>query len=91
MLFLYFDCRPEVMKYLFFTGVLTYEFLVGDAPFQAQSTKETYNKIVSINMIYPEHLKKSAIDLISKVSYNFTILYCSGCISYYTERCTKIG
>ncbi|KFB44847.1 AGAP007855-PA-like protein [Anopheles sinensis] len=48
-------------------GILCYEFLVGNPPFESQNTQNTYEKIRRIDIVYPRHLSKGAIDLISKL------------------------
>lgn len=48
-------------------GILCYEFLTGQPPFLSNSTQETYTKIKSLNIQWPEHIKPGAKDLISKV------------------------
>ncbi|XP_012234834.1 aurora kinase B [Linepithema humile] len=48
-------------------GILCYEFLTGQPPFLSNSTQETYTKIKSLNIQWPEHIKPGAKDLISKL------------------------
>jgi aurora kinase, other len=50
-------------------GVLTYEFLVGQPPFEAAGTKETYARICNVDITFPEHPEISdlAKDFIAKV------------------------
>lgn len=48
-------------------GVLCYEFLVGKPPFESENSKDTYQKIVKVDMKYPEYMSEGAKDLISKV------------------------
>lgn len=50
-------------------GILCYEFLTGRPPFLSDSTQETYAKIKTINIQWPEHIKPAAKDLISKVTF----------------------
>jgi serine/threonine protein kinase len=57
-------------------GVLAYEFLVGNPPFEAQSHTDTYKRIAKVDLKFPSHVSASARDLISKVcatSSNFII------------------
>jgi serine/threonine protein kinase len=48
-------------------GVLAYEFLVGNPPFEAQSHTDTYKRIAKVDLKFPSHVSGSARDLISKV------------------------
>ena len=48
-------------------GVLAYEFLVGNPPFEAQSHTDTYKRIAKVDLKFPSHVSASARDLISKV------------------------
>lgn len=48
-------------------GVLTYEFLVGNPPFESQSTSETFDKIKSVEIKYPSNFPQGAKDLLSKL------------------------
>ncbi|CAG0892465.1 unnamed protein product, partial [Cyprideis torosa] len=48
-------------------GVLCYELLVGNPPFESKDTKETYNKITSVTYTFPDSVKTGARDLISKL------------------------
>ena len=48
-------------------GVLCYEFLVGNPPFEAQGHHETYKKIAKVDIKWPEHVSAEARDLISKL------------------------
>ena len=63
-------------------GVLTYEFLVGKPPFEAESNNETYRRItkvltydfpfvmiipVQVDLRFPAHLSTEAKDLISRL------------------------
>lgn len=50
-------------------GVLAYEFLVGNPPFEAQSHTDTYKRIAKVDLKFPSHVSASARDLISKVCY----------------------
>lgn len=48
-------------------GVLTYEFLVGKPPFEAESNNETYKRITKVDVKYPSHVSTEAKDLISRL------------------------
>ena len=48
-------------------GVLMYEFLVGEPPFEAPDKHETYLRICRVDLHFPEHVSESARDLISSV------------------------
>ena len=48
-------------------GVLTYEFLVGSPPFEAQGHSETYRRIAKVDLRFPPHISPEARDLISKL------------------------
>lgn len=48
-------------------GVLCYELLVGEPPFQTSSYEETYKKISTVQYTVPEFLSKAAVHLISKL------------------------
>lgn len=48
-------------------GVLAYEFLVGNPPFEAQSHTDTYKRIAKVDLKFPSHVSASARDLISKL------------------------
>ena len=48
-------------------GVLTYEFLVGKPPFEAESNNETYKRITRVEVKYPPHVSTEAKDLISRL------------------------
>jgi aurora kinase len=48
-------------------GVLAYEFLVGNPPFEAQSHTDTYKRIAKVDLKFPSHVSASARDLITKV------------------------
>ena len=53
-------------------GVLTFEFLCGFPPFEAQDHHSTYKKISKIDIHFPDHVSDKARDLIMKVC-NITI------------------
>ncbi|XP_053666312.1 aurora kinase B [Anopheles marshallii] len=48
-------------------GILCYEFLVGNPPFESQTTQHTYDKIRRLDIVYPRHLSTGAINLIAKL------------------------
>ncbi|MCI4387018.1 hypothetical protein PGIGA_G00069320 [Pangasianodon gigas] len=48
-------------------GVLCYEFLVGNPPFETKSHEETYRKISRVEFTYPPHVSEGARDLISRL------------------------
>jgi len=48
-------------------GVLTYEFIVGHPPFEAEEVKDTYKRIVDVDLRFPPTMSKEAKDLIAKV------------------------
>ena len=47
--------------------MLTYEFLVGKPPFEADSNNETYKRITKVDVVYPSHMSTEAKDLISRL------------------------
>lgn len=48
-------------------GVLCYELLVGNPPFEARSAQDTYERITKIDIKFPSHVSAEARDLIVKV------------------------
>jgi len=48
-------------------GVLIYEFLVGQPPFVAERTSDTYRRIVDVDLEFPDYVSSEAQDLISKL------------------------
>jgi len=48
-------------------GVLTYEFLVGKPPFEAETNNETYRRITRVDLRFPPHVTEGAKDLITKL------------------------
>jgi len=48
-------------------GVLCYEFLCGNPPFEANSGAETYKRIRSVDLKFPSHVSPKARDLISRL------------------------
>jgi serine/threonine protein kinase len=51
-------------------GVLCYEFLVGNPPFEDQSSyRATYRRIAQVDLVFPSFLSEGAKDIISRVSF----------------------
>lgn len=48
-------------------GVLCYELLVGNPPFESASHNETYRRIVKVDLKFPSSVPVGAQDLISKL------------------------
>lgn len=48
-------------------GILCYELLCGNPPFEADSETVTYKLISRVELHFPEHITPGAKDLISKV------------------------
>ncbi|CAH1174043.1 unnamed protein product [Phaedon cochleariae] len=48
-------------------GVLCYEFLTGNPPFESPKQEDTYEKIKCVEVKYPEYMSPGAKDLISKL------------------------
>ena len=48
-------------------GVLLYEFLVGNPPFEAEGHNATYRRIQRVDLRFPRGLSEDAMDLISKL------------------------
>ena len=48
-------------------GVLCFEFLVGNPPFESEDSEKTYSKIRRIEIRYPKYVQPGARDLISKL------------------------
>lgn len=48
-------------------GVLVYEFLVGNPPFEAAGHLETYKRITKVQMEFPDFVSSAARDFISKL------------------------
>lgn len=48
-------------------GILCYEFLVGNPPFESSNTEMTYEKIRRLEINYPKHMSSGAKDLISRL------------------------
>lgn len=48
-------------------GVLTYEFLVGKPPFEAENNNETYRRICKVDLRFPPYVSEGARDLVIKL------------------------
>eukprot|EP00607_Mallomonas_marina_P005533 CAMPEP_0182427952 /NCGR_PEP_ID=MMETSP1167-20130531/20915_1 /TAXON_ID=2988 /ORGANISM="Mallomonas Sp, Strain CCMP3275" /LENGTH=302 /DNA_ID=CAMNT_0024610559 /DNA_START=114 /DNA_END=1022 /DNA_ORIENTATION=- len=48
-------------------GVLTYEFLVGSPPFEAEGARATYRRISNVDLRFPPSVPTGARDLISRL------------------------
>jgi len=48
-------------------GVLTYEFIVGRPPFEADSEKATFQRIRAVELHFPSHVSKCAKDFIRRL------------------------
>ncbi|GAB9470301.1 Aur protein kinase [Globisporangium polare] len=48
-------------------GILMYEFIVGNPPFEAESNTETYKRITTIDLKFPGHVSSAARDLLVKI------------------------
>lgn len=48
-------------------GILCYEFLVGNPPFESNDSEKTYEKIRRLEIFYPPHMTLGAKDVISKL------------------------
>jgi len=48
-------------------GVLTYEFLIGRPPFEAESPQETYKRITKVELKFPATISPGARDFISRL------------------------
>ena len=46
---------------------MTYEFLVGKPPFEAESNNETYKRITKVDIKFPTHVSTEAKDMISRL------------------------
>ena len=46
-------------------GVLCYEFLVGEPPFEAEGHKETYRRIAKVDLKFPDYVKEGARAFVS--------------------------
>ena len=48
-------------------GILTYEFLVGNPPFESEAHPQTYRRIVDVDLRFPSYVSSQARDLIIKL------------------------
>jgi aurora kinase len=48
-------------------GILTYEFLCGNPPFETNNQKKTFQKIKKVDFNMPKHLRLDAQDFINKL------------------------
>mmetsp|Transcript_34891 Transcript_34891/g.43096 ORF Transcript_34891/g.43096 Transcript_34891/m.43096 type:complete len:384 (-) Transcript_34891:41-1192(-) len=48
-------------------GVLTYEFLVGEPPFEAEGHTQTYKRIAHVDLRFPPYVSELARDFITKL------------------------
>lgn len=48
-------------------GVLCYEFLVGQPPFEAKTSQMTYERISKVDLKFPSHVSDGAKDLVRKL------------------------
>lgn len=48
-------------------GILCYEFLVGNPPFESATSDMTYERIKHLDLHFPSHVPAGAQDLILKV------------------------
>lgn len=48
-------------------GILTYEFICGNPPFESQETSVTYQKIKAVDYTFPNHVTLEARSFISKL------------------------
>lgn len=55
-------------------GVLCYEFLVGNPPFEADGSEKTYARIKFLDFKFPSYLSAGSKDLISKVNHMFFLV-----------------
>ena len=46
---------------------MTFEFLVGKPPFEAESNNETYKRITKVDIKFPTHVSTEAKDMISRL------------------------
>lgn len=49
-------------------GILCYEFLVGNPPFETKTQQDTYQRIVKVQYSFPSFMSPGARDLISKAN-----------------------
>ena len=50
-------------------GILCYELLCGNPPFEADTNSQTYKRITQVDLKFPAHVTKGARDLIIKVNF----------------------
>ena len=48
-------------------GVLTYEFMCGHPPFEAEGHSETYRRILKVDLKFPPHVSPEARDLVTRL------------------------
>ncbi|XP_058532241.1 aurora kinase B isoform X2 [Ochotona princeps] len=60
-------CTHNEKVDLWCIGVLCYELLVGNPPFESASHSETYRRIVKVDLKFPPSVPTGAQDLISKL------------------------
>ena len=48
-------------------GILTYEFLAGGPPFEAEGHRATYQRIARVDLHFPDEVTNGARDLISRM------------------------
>ena len=49
-------------------GILCYEFLVGNPPFEAETNTETYRRITKVDLHFPSYCSDGAKDMVRKVN-----------------------
>jgi serine/threonine protein kinase len=49
-------------------GILAYEFLVGEPPFEEEGQQHTYRRIAKVDLRVPDFVSTEAKDLITRVS-----------------------
>lgn len=49
-------------------GILCYEFLVGNPPFEAETNTETYRRITKVDLHFPSYCSDGAKDVVRKVN-----------------------
>lgn len=66
---------PEIVSHqaydyrvdLWCLGILAYEFLVGRPPFESRETSVTYQRITSVDYVFPSYVSRDAQDFISRL------------------------
>jgi serine/threonine protein kinase len=72
-------------------GVLMYEFLVGQPPFEDQAGyRATYKRIARVDLHVPEHVGPEAKDLIQKVQVAIIFIYIYICVCSYCSTTQRI-